>query len=162
MLAKGHPKVAEKLRNLIKRWAEQEFKNDPQLNIIPQLYNKMKSEGVEFGSTDPPKRLSSLPTDPNVVTSNQEEEDIAKAIELSLKESSPASKINSNSSISKSSESSLYPKFNDSFSFTSSHNSSKVNHKEPYKVVALYDFEAAEDNELTFKAKEIILVLDDR
>lgn len=168
ILSKGHPKVSEKLRNLVKKWAEQEFKSDPQLSLIPSLYNKMKAEGVEFVSSDPPRRaIASLPSDPNIVTSNQEEEDIAKAIELSLKETkSPKSATTTNyksSTNSINSNSTLYPKFTDAMSALSiNETSSAVKVKEPYKVRALYDFEAAEDNELTFKAKEIILVLDDR
>ncbi|RWS21996.1 signal transducing adapter molecule 1-like protein, partial [Leptotrombidium deliense] len=160
ILSKGHPKVAEKMRLLIKKWAEQEFKNDPQLSLIPSLYTKLKSEGVDFGSTDPPKRKSELPSDPNVVTSNQEEEDIAKAIELSLKETksrdSPKSAFSNSLSSTSKGGSGLYPKFN-----TNNVTMTTPKGKEPYKVRSLYDFEAAEDNELTFKAGEIVLVLDD-
>ncbi|RWS06945.1 signal transducing adapter molecule 1-like protein [Dinothrombium tinctorium] len=160
ILSKGHPKVAEKLKQLIKKWAEQEFKNDPQLSLIPSLYNKLKSEGVEFSTSEPQKRTSSLPSDPNVVTSNQEEQDIAKAILLSLEDSKARdSKSGSISSSSSKSGSSLYPKFNNSS--VNSYTPSTPKGKEPYKVRALYDFEAAEDNEITFKAGEIVLVLDD-
>lgn len=153
-LSKAHPKVAEKLRVLIKRWAEQDFKNDPQLSLIPALYNKLKSEGMDFSSADPPQRKNSLPKNPDVVTSSQEEEDIAKAIELSLKDKPEAKS-------SKSSSGSLYPSINNDIKSYADVVKQQPQ-KEPFKARALYDFEAAEDNELTFKSGEIILVSDDR
>lgn len=149
------PKIADKMKALLKKWAEGDFKSDRQLDLIPSLYNKLKSEGHDFSSiSDTPKRPSALSKNPDVVTNSQEEEDIAKAIELSLKEN----KIHSQASSSHSSpaskkSSSLYPSV--SSALGSSTNS------EGRKVRALYDFEAAEDNELTFLAGEIINILDD-
>ncbi|XP_054157958.1 signal transducing adapter molecule 1-like [Oppia nitens] len=197
LLQKSHPKVCEKLRLLIKKWAQTEFKNDPQLSLIPALYHKLKSEGMDFTSSEPIKRsslaLQQLPKNPDVVTTSQEEEDIAKAIEASLKESggggagsgspktpSSLSKSNNNNNNSNNTRvvsSSLYPSFNSDITTNPINNSSSTTttttnttgnnnnttngvEKELTKVRALYDFEAVEDNELTFKAGEVILVLD--
>lgn len=43
-----HPKVTQMLKESLKRWAENEFKTDQQLNLIPSLYNKLKNSGVDF------------------------------------------------------------------------------------------------------------------
>ena len=150
--------MIEKLKDYIKRWSEQEFKDNPQLSLIPALYNRLKKEGVKFRTADTPKREMKLPSDPNVVTSNQEEEDIAKAIELSLKESTSPKSYNNKAS------SSLYPSImNGSYAAAaaSANSLQQPPPKDTYKVRTLYDFEAAEDNEITFKAGEILLVLDD-
>lgn len=40
----------EKIKALLKKWVEGDFKTDPQLNLIPSLYNKLKSEGHDFSS----------------------------------------------------------------------------------------------------------------
>jgi len=141
----GHPKVAQKLKLLIKKWAENDLKSDPGF-IIPTFYSRLRSEGHDFtdpdGQANKPIKLSK---DPNVVQSDQEEENIAKAIALSLKDEK---------NVAKSSTSPLYPTFNTTINTTSKT-------KELRKVRALYDFEAAEDNELTFKAGDIISIVDD-
>lgn len=162
LLQKSQPIVNTRLKLCLKKWAESEFKSDPQLNLIPSLYGKLRAEGHDF--SDPsvtPKREAPLSKDPNVVSSQQEEEDIAKAIELSLKEtksstasSSQSPKMHATSGGTATASSSLYPSLLPS-------SSSPAPVVEPRKVRALYDFEAAEDNELTFHTGEVIMVLDD-
>lgn len=161
LMTKAPPTVAKKLRESLKKWAENEFKSDTQLILIPTLYNSLKSKGYDFAPSETPiKKSAPLSKDPNVVESQEEEDQILKAIELSLKETS-----NSNRSPKTTTSSSLYPSVNmTSFSTTQSASaavSSAPAAKEPRKVRALYDFEAAEDNELTFNSGEIIFVLDD-
>lgn len=145
----------------MKKWAEGDFKKDPQLNLIPSMYNKLKHEGVDFSDTEvTPKREIQLSKDPNVVSSQQEEDDIAKAIELSLKEKTASPKAQSVVFAG----SSLYPSVNSVNTTTplsTGSLSASAPASEQRKVRALYDFEAAEDNELTFKAGEIIMVIEE-
>lgn len=47
-MLRSQPKIVEKMKILLKKWAEGDFKNDPQLNLIPTLYNKLKNEGHDF------------------------------------------------------------------------------------------------------------------
>ncbi|XP_033727539.1 signal transducing adapter molecule 1-like isoform X2 [Pecten maximus] len=149
---KAHPKVSEKLKGLIKKWAEsKEFKNDPSLSLIPSFYDSLKSDGHDFSDQDgQPKRVV-VSTDPNVVSNQQEEDDIAKAIALSLQESDKNSSQKTTT---------LYPT-GYSLSSESATYASISKPREVRKVRALYDFEAAEDNELTFKSGELISVTDD-
>lgn len=167
LVTKSQPQIASKLKGCLKKWAEGDFKSDPQLSLIPSLYAKMKQEGIDFSEpVTTVKREVQYSKDPNVVSSQQEAEDIAKAIELSLKNSSAKSQtFSSAASTTKSNPTSLYPSVN---SISSSSNSgataapsSSSATSELRKVRALYDFEAAEDNELTFKAGEIIVVIEE-
>ncbi|XP_054377986.1 signal transducing adapter molecule 1 isoform X4 [Pongo abelii] len=128
-------------------WTD-EFKNDPQLSLISAMIKNLKEQGVTFpaiGSQAAEQAKASpalVAKDPGTVANKKEEEDLAKAIELSLKEQRQQSTTLST----------LYP----------STSNLLTNHQhEGRKVRAIYDFEAAEDNELTFKAGEIITVLDD-
>lgn len=58
LISKSHPIVQQKLKELLKVWAEGEFKSDPQLNLIPSLFTKLKLEGVDFNP--PPDMVSVL------------------------------------------------------------------------------------------------------
>uniref|UniRef100_A0A8C6QUD7 Signal transducing adaptor molecule (SH3 domain and ITAM motif) 1 n=1 Tax=Nannospalax galili TaxID=1026970 RepID=A0A8C6QUD7_NANGA len=147
VLNKGHPKVCEKLKALMVEWTD-EFKNDPQLSLISAMIKNLKEQGVTFPAvgSQAAEQAKASPAlaakDPGTAANKKEEEDLAKAIELSLKEQRQQSTTLST----------LYP----------STSNLLTNHQhEGRKVRAIYDFEAAEDNELTFKAGEIITVLDD-
>uniref|UniRef100_A0A8C4R046 Signal transducing adaptor molecule (SH3 domain and ITAM motif) 1 n=1 Tax=Eptatretus burgeri TaxID=7764 RepID=A0A8C4R046_EPTBU len=149
---KAHPKVCDKLKALMVEWAE-EFRNDPQLSLISAMIKNLKEQGVAFPSSspssgsqlsDPLAKPASTPLsqEPSGTAANkQENDDLARAIELSLKEQKGQG-----------GSAGLYPSMG---------SSSVASKPEPRKVRALYDFEAAEDNELTFSAGEMISVLDD-
>ncbi|XP_071454183.1 signal transducing adapter molecule 1 [Hetaerina americana] len=151
------PRVSEGLRKLLRSWAEGEFRSDPQLNLIPSLYSRLRHEGLEFPTVDrtATESTSKAPprsTDSDASTSRKEEDDLARAIELSLKESRPSQAV-----VSSSPPRGIYPS-----AVTPGRSSPTLpSTSSPIRVRALYDFEAAEDNELTFVAGEIVTVLDD-
>ena len=87
LLGKSHPKVVEKLKTMLKGWAQGEFSKDAAYSLIPALYASLRKEGMDFSSEEERVKKSKVPADPMAVASQQEEEDIAKAIQLSLQES---------------------------------------------------------------------------
>lgn len=71
----------------MKKWAEGEFKTDPQLNLIPSLYKKLINEGLDFNESSVGSPKPQVNNDPNIVSSQQEEDDIAKGQQTLLQNS---------------------------------------------------------------------------
>ena len=167
LLTKSHPKIVEKLKMMLKRWAEGEFSKDPQYSLIPSLYASLRRDGLDFSSEEDRVKKTKPPSDPMMVSSQQEEEDIAKAIQLSLQESKGKGGGGGGGGGS-GVGGVLYPTeslYSGAAAVASSpapaDTSVSVRKEEEKKARALYDFEAAEDNELTFKSGEIVIIIDD-
>lgn len=139
VLGRAHPKVCEKLKALLVEWAE-EFQKDPQLSLIGATIKSLKEDGISFPSSS--SQGSTAKVNTPAASKASDEDNLAKAIELSLQEQKQQAETR--------------PMTSDLSSNTNGGVAQEVR-----KVRALYDFEAAEDNELTFKAGELILVLDD-
>ncbi|MED6257158.1 hypothetical protein ATANTOWER_013034 [Ataeniobius toweri] len=141
VLNKSHPKVSEKLKAMMVEWAE-DFQKDPQLSLIGSTIKNLKEEGVSFPAAS--SQGSSTKVSTPTASKAPDEDDLAKAIELSLQEQKQPAETRP-------------------LILTSDppNNTNGGGGQEIRKVRALYDFEAAEDNELTFKAGELIIVLDD-
>ncbi|XP_068621295.1 signal transducing adapter molecule 1 [Battus philenor] len=138
LLARAQPPVAQRLRALLRKWAEGEFRDDPQLDLIPSLHAKLAAEAGERAPAAPsPAPGASAAA---AAAAQREQDELARAIALSLREAGPAAAAGAGST--------LYPRVE------------PAETAPPRKVRALYDFEAAEDNELTFLAGEIVHVTD--
>lgn len=142
--SKAHPKVCEKFKALMVEWVE-EFHKDPQLSLITATIKELKEDGVTFptaSSQQSQSGASSSKIGSTSLNKATEDTDLAKAIEISLQEQKHQQ--------------------TETKSFYPSAETAVNSHRTEIRVVrALYDFEAVEDNELTFKAGEIITILDD-
>jgi signal transducing adaptor molecule len=136
-------KVAQRLKELLLSWSS-EFKSAPHMKDHHKFMEQLRRDGVNFSApaaAPPSSTLSSSATTQTNQTS-REEEDLKKAIQLSLQDTTnppPSSSSSSSPPVSV----------------------SRPVKKEARKVRAIYDFQAAEDNELSFRAGEIVTLLDD-
>uniref|UniRef100_A0A8C7DKE6 Signal transducing adaptor molecule (SH3 domain and ITAM motif) 2 n=1 Tax=Oncorhynchus kisutch TaxID=8019 RepID=A0A8C7DKE6_ONCKI len=138
----AHSKVCDKLKGMMVDWCDG-FQKDPQLSLVSATIKSLREEGVVFPSSG--SQGSSLKGTTPAVSKPSDDDDLAKAIELSLQEQKQYVETRPLAVTAD-------PPFN-----TNGGGSSR----DSRKLRALYDFEAAEDNELTFKTGELILVLDD-
>uniref|UniRef100_A0A8C8JUE5 Signal transducing adapter molecule 2 n=1 Tax=Oncorhynchus tshawytscha TaxID=74940 RepID=A0A8C8JUE5_ONCTS len=138
----AHSKVCDKLKGMMVDWCDG-FQKDPQLSLVSATIKSLREEGVIFPSSG--SQGSSLKGTTPAVSKPSDDDDLAKAIELSLQEQKQYVETRPLTVTAD-------PPFNTNGGGGS---------RDSRKLRALYDFEAAEDNELTFKTGELILVLDD-
>uniref|UniRef100_A0A672KNJ1 Signal transducing adapter molecule 2-like n=1 Tax=Sinocyclocheilus grahami TaxID=75366 RepID=A0A672KNJ1_SINGR len=147
VLNKVHPKVAEKLKALMVEWAE-DFQKDAQLSLISATIKSLKEDGVSF----PTANTQVFQLDPSVprwfrdvLAAKVGQTNTMKKFSFAITGINYILKHIQIETVLLNSD----PPYNTNGG------------KESRKVRALYDFEAAEDNELTFKAGELVIILDD-
>lgn len=163
--------VRNRIGSLLRQWMDDpEFKDKAQYAMLGATYKKLTTEkGYTFidGQTNQPFSSGSSSGAGATSTSTssaasrktqdellakREEEEFAKAIALSMQEA------NQSKPQQQTAAKSLYPTMQPGTSTATATATATSNDK---RVKALYDFEAAEDNEVTFKAGDILTITDD-
>lgn len=135
--------VGEKCKELIMKWTK-EYEHDSELSMIVSFYHFLRANGTHF--PEPKTDKKSRNTNPDAVDNQKEADDIALALQLSMQDD----EVRKNSSKTKQVQSLYYS------TLQASPKAEQV-----VKVKALYDFEAVEDNELTFKSGDIITLVEE-
>ncbi|CAJ0961086.1 unnamed protein product, partial [Mesorhabditis belari] len=134
--------TARKMREKIKQWAEEECKKDPSLSLIESLYRELAKSGYDFGSKDPSAAVAEKKRK-EALLKEEEERQLMEAIQQSLKVSSTSAATTKRSTASTPAP------------------AAPQTAKLEKQVRAVYDFPAAEDNEMSFNTGDVITVLDD-
>ncbi|KAG5519298.1 hypothetical protein PMAC_001923 [Pneumocystis sp. 'macacae'] len=130
-----HSMVKERILSLIQQWAV-DFVSDPSFRFVRQKYDQLKSEY---------KYMKKATKDELDELREKEEKELQLALALSLEESAERKSFQKN--IKYNEERVLTPK---QFSFPTP----------TFKVKALYDFQASEPGELSFRKGNVITVLE--
>ena len=161
--------VRNRIGSLLKQWTDDpEFRDKAQYAMLGATYKKLTTEKgftfIDGPSVQPISTVNSGAAAAAAAASSssgasrktqdellakREEEEFAKAIALSMQEANQSKPQQQHQPVSNS----LYPSMQQSTSTAPSASEKKAK--------ALYDFEAAEDNEVTFKAGDILVITDD-
>eukprot|EP00040_Diaphanoeca_grandis_P029772 m.175099 g.175099 ORF g.175099 m.175099 type:complete len:404 (+) comp31799_c2_seq1:227-1438(+) len=132
-----HPTVLKELKEMLNEW-NTNFGGDGQLSLIGMTIQELKIQGISFDVSG--ETSSTVAITEAKQNAEQEEDELALAIAQSLS----LAEVNNGTSS----------------GTTSSMPKSHGNLAQARSARCLYDFEATEDNELSFKAGDVIVVTD--
>lgn len=167
-ICETHGPVSEKLRINIAKWIE-EYKTD--MYQINAIYYQLQAKGVIFPNnveTEVKKAVQKAEqNNPDAVSNQQEADDIAKAIAASLAAEQEQPQTSASNDNTKTHGISQKTETNNLYNLDELSRGDPVVQETVQKSVpvmrqakALYDFEADEENEVTFKSGHMIILLD--